>query len=110
MFDWPPLWLIGVTSFHLICFCMAIGLRNHHTMLSIYLFVLLGMAALTQFLNILGIQYIGPTHFDSNGAFIVAIYSFPLLFNVVIVLVFIMKALISIMIQSKRAQLKRKRK
>ncbi|KAI8375427.1 transmembrane protein 18 [Choanephora cucurbitarum] len=100
-------WLIAVISFHLFCFCLAISLRHHSNALSVYFFVLLGMAALSQMLNRLGMDSMGEAYFDSHGAMIVLVYSFPLLFNGVVVLLFIIKALIHAMIQAKRNQLKK---
>ncbi|KAL7314214.1 hypothetical protein PS15m_005816 [Mucor circinelloides] len=110
--DWTQPWLMSVLAFHVVCFVVTIGLRNKHDALSIYFFVLLGLAALTQPLNHLGIKhwksFANEPYFDASGIFIVSVYSFPLIFNGFVTLIFILKATISVLINTKRAQLKQK--
>ncbi|EPB93069.1 hypothetical protein HMPREF1544_00143 [Mucor circinelloides 1006PhL] len=71
-----------------------------------------GLAALTQPLNHLGIKhwklFANERYFDASGIFIVSVYSFPLIFNGFVTLMFILKATISVLINTKRAQLKQK--
>ncbi|KAK4510066.1 AA_permease domain-containing protein [Mucor velutinosus] len=110
--DWTQPWLISVMAFHIVCFLVTLGLRNKHDALSVYFFVLLGLAALTQPLNHLGIKhwksFANEPYFDASGIFIVSVYSFPLIFNGFVTLIFILKATISALINTKRAQLKQK--
>ncbi|KAG1070353.1 hypothetical protein G6F42_026139 [Rhizopus arrhizus] len=71
-----------------------------------------GLAALTQPLNHFGIKhwklFANEPYFDASGIFIVSVYSFPLIFNGFVTLMFILKATISVLINTKRAQLKQK--
>ncbi|KAL0144528.1 transmembrane protein 18-domain-containing protein [Mucor lusitanicus] len=110
--DWTQPWLMSVMAFHIVCFLVALGLRNKHDALSVYFFVLLGLAALTQPLNHLGIKhwksFANEAYFDASGIFIVSVYSFPLIFNGFVTLIFILKATVSVLISTKRAQLKQK--
>ncbi|KAI8980248.1 transmembrane protein 18-domain-containing protein [Pilobolus umbonatus] len=110
--DWSEYWIMATLGFHVLCFVTTIIIRNKHTSLSMYFFFLLGMALLTQPLNTLGIQYwksfsLYP-YFDPSGIFIVSVYSFPLMFNAFVTLIFILKAVFSMLIQVKRAQLRYK--
>lgn len=38
--DWTESWILGVLGFHIVCFIIAIGLRNQHDSLSVYFFIL----------------------------------------------------------------------
>ncbi|KAI8094877.1 transmembrane protein 18-domain-containing protein [Gilbertella persicaria] len=110
--NWTQPWILGLLGCHMMCFLIAIHYRHCHDQLVIYFFSLLGLAALTQPLNQLGInygnQFLDQAYFDPSGVFIVSVYSFPLIFNGFVTLIFILKAVVSIMIQTKRVQLKNK--
>ncbi|CAO3655205.1 unnamed protein product [Mucor hiemalis] len=110
--DWTQPWLLALISFHVLCFLIAIGLRNRHNQLSVYFFVLLGFALLTQPLNSLGMKhwksFCTEKYFDASGIFIVSVYAFPLIFNGFVTLMLILKATLSVMIDTKRAQLNQK--
>ncbi|KAI8644117.1 transmembrane protein 18-domain-containing protein [Parasitella parasitica] len=110
--DWTQPWIMCIMVFHLTCFMFAVGLRNKHNALSVYLFILLGLAALTQPLNNLGMKhwksFSKQPYFDASGIFIVSAYSFPLLFNGFVTLVFVLRATVSALINAKRGQLQQK--
>ncbi|CAO3633534.1 unnamed protein product [Cunninghamella echinulata] len=112
--DWSQTWLTGLVIFHIICFLLVIILRNKHTALSYYFFILLGLAALTQPLNQYGGLYwesfASANYFDESGIFIVSLYAFPLILNGFITLMFILKASFGLMIEMKRRQLMNKSK
>ncbi|KAI8084977.1 transmembrane protein 18-domain-containing protein [Halteromyces radiatus] len=112
--DWSQHWLIGLLTFHILCFILVILLRHRHTALSCYFFVLLGLAALTQPLNQAGAiyweQFAEANYFDDSGLFIVSLYAFPLIFNGFFCLVFILKASFKLMVEMKRRQLQQKAK
>ncbi|CDH49491.1 predicted protein [Lichtheimia corymbifera JMRC:FSU:9682] len=108
--DWSQPWLMALVGFHVICFITTIVLRNHHNALSLYFFLLLGLAAMTQTLNHLGQTYWNRfstvNYFDENGMFIVSVYAFPLIFNGFFTLIFVLKAAANLMVKVKRAQLR----
>ncbi|KAI9482814.1 MAG: transmembrane protein 18-domain-containing protein [Benjaminiella poitrasii] len=106
--DWTQPWILCILGFHTICFIVSILLRNKHNWLSIYFFILLGFAALTQPLNNLGMKHWNGAYFDTSGLFIVCVYSFPLILNCLFTLIWILKATISMLIQTKTLQLKQK--
>ncbi|KAI7880215.1 hypothetical protein K492DRAFT_76802 [Lichtheimia hyalospora FSU 10163] len=108
--DWSQPWLMVLVGFHVSCFITTIALRNHHNALSLYFFLLLGLAAMTQTLNHLGQNYWDRfstvNYFDGNGMFIVSVYAFPLIFNGFFTLIFVLKAAANLMVKVKRAQLR----
>ncbi|KAI9302621.1 transmembrane protein 18-domain-containing protein [Cunninghamella echinulata] len=112
--DWSQTWLIGLVIFHIVCFLLVIILRNKHTILSYYFFILLGLAALTQPLNQYGgnhwQSFASANYFDESGIFIVSLYAFPLILNGFFTLMFILKASFGLMIEMKRRQLMNKAK
>ncbi|KAI8067109.1 transmembrane protein 18 [Gongronella butleri] len=112
--DWSQPFLVALLAFHAITLLTAVLLRHRHTALSCYFFVLLGLAGLTQPLNSLGNthwrSFAASNYFDDSGLFIVSVYAFPLLFNGFVTLLLILKATFSLMIETKRRQLARKKK
>ncbi|KAI9329695.1 transmembrane protein 18-domain-containing protein [Pilaira anomala] len=72
----------------------------------------LGFAALTQPLNSFAMKnwrkFSTQSYFDASGIFVVIVYALPLICNGTLALVFILKATVSLMIETKRAQLKSK--
>ncbi|CAO3611535.1 unnamed protein product [Cunninghamella blakesleeana] len=112
--DWSQKWIIGLIVFHIICFLLNILLRNRHTALSYYLFILLGLAALTQVINQYGSihwrSFASANYFDESGLFIVSLYTFPLIFNIFCTLMLLFKASFDLMIEMKSRQLMKKKK
>ncbi|KAI9006613.1 transmembrane protein 18-domain-containing protein [Phycomyces nitens] len=108
--DWSQSWLKVLVGFHVLCMVMPILLRNRHTLLSIYFFAILGLAALTSPLNSLGAEhwqkFASANYFDPSGMFIVIVYAFPLLINGFFTLFFILRAAIQTMVLVKRQSLK----
>ncbi|CEG82522.1 hypothetical protein RMATCC62417_16582 [Rhizopus microsporus] len=110
--DWTQPWIISIIVFHILCFITAICLRNHHNSISIYFFILLGFASLTQKLNSLGMKYwqsfSNTCYFEPSGVFIVSVYAAPLLVNAFVTMMLIIKAVVSLMVETKRRQLQQK--
>ncbi|CAO3695091.1 unnamed protein product [Rhizopus stolonifer] len=110
--DWSERWIQSLLAFHIVCFIILLYTRNRSNGLSIYFFVLLGLAALTQPLNSLGMTYwklfSKAPYFEKSGIFIVSVYAAPLLINAFFTLIFILKSTISLMIVAKRKQLQQK--
>ncbi|KAI9490546.1 transmembrane protein 18-domain-containing protein [Zychaea mexicana] len=108
--DWSQKWLQGLIGFHVICFATTLLLRNHSTGLSVYFFVLLGMAALVKPLN--GLckthweEFASADYFDESGLFIVSVYALPLVFNAFVTLIFILKTAAGLLVSMKRAQIR----
>ncbi|KAI9247451.1 transmembrane protein 18-domain-containing protein [Phascolomyces articulosus] len=112
--DWTQTWLQALIGFHTVCFITTLLLRNHSTGLSIYFFLLLGMAALAKPLNDLGRthwdNFASANYFDESGLFAVSIYALPLVFNSFVTLIFILKMTAGLLVNMKRAQIKQQRK
>ncbi|KAI8062945.1 transmembrane protein 18-domain-containing protein [Thamnidium elegans] len=110
--DWTQPWIMTLIIFHTICLFITFGLRNQHDRLSVYFFVLLGFAALTQPLNSFAMKnwkaFSTESYFDESGVFVVCVYALPLISNGCLALIFILKAIVSLLIQTKRAQLQNK--
>ncbi|KAG2230760.1 hypothetical protein INT48_001662 [Thamnidium elegans] len=72
----------------------------------------LGFAALTQPLNSFAMKnwkaFSTESYFDESGVFVVCVYALPLISNGCLALIFILKAIVSLLIQTKRAQLQNK--
>ncbi|KAI8141623.1 transmembrane protein 18-domain-containing protein [Fennellomyces sp. T-0311] len=111
--DWSQTWIRGLIGFHVLCFLTTICLRKRSTALSIYFFILLGMAALAQPLNNLGKthweKFASADYFDESGLFIVSVYALPLVFNCFITLMLILKAAAGLLVEMKRAQIRGKK-
>ncbi|KAI7899440.1 transmembrane protein 18-domain-containing protein [Cokeromyces recurvatus] len=73
---------------------------------------LLGLATLTKPLNDFGIKhwqsFSKDPYFNTSGLFIVSVYSFPIILNSLITLMWILKAIVSLFVQTKKLQLKQK--
>ncbi|KAI9318707.1 transmembrane protein 18-domain-containing protein [Dichotomocladium elegans] len=112
--DWSQHWLQGLIAFHIVCFFTTIALRNHHNALSIFFFIILGLAAMAHQLNNLGQQhwqkFASANYFDDQGLFIVSVYAFPLIFNGFFSLIFVLRAASKMMVAVKRAQLRQQMK
>ncbi|ORZ03380.1 transmembrane protein 18-domain-containing protein [Syncephalastrum racemosum] len=112
--DWSQSWLLTLMGFHATCLLITLLLRNRHNALSVWFFVLLGMAALTEPLNTVCSQhwqtFASTNYFDESGMFIVTLYSFPLVFNGFVAMMFVLKAAAGLLIQVKRKQLKNTKK
>ncbi|KAI8977363.1 transmembrane protein 18-domain-containing protein [Mycotypha africana] len=110
--NWNQSWIIAILAFHVLCFIMAVYLRNRHTAISVYFFILLAFALMSQPLNDIGIRhwkiFSDQKYFDKTGLFIVFIYSFPVIINALVALAFILKASATILVQTKIMQLKQK--
>ncbi|KAL0085839.1 transmembrane protein 18-domain-containing protein [Phycomyces blakesleeanus] len=111
--DWSQPWLRALIGFHVICMLIPIFLRNRHTLLSVYFFAILGMAALASPLNSLGAehwkQFASANYFDPSGMFIVIVYAFPLLINGFFTLFFVLRATVKTMVLVKKQSLKAKK-
>ncbi|KAI7872341.1 transmembrane protein 18-domain-containing protein, partial [Spinellus fusiger] len=108
--DWSQPWLLFLLGFHCLCMLVPILIRKKHTALSVYFFILLGMAALTQPLNALGAEhwrsFASTNYFDPSGLFIVTIYAFPLLINGFLTLMLILSEAIHTMVLVKRQMMR----
>ncbi|KAI8378040.1 transmembrane protein 18-domain-containing protein [Radiomyces spectabilis] len=110
--QWSQPWLQALVGFHILSLIMVIVLRNRHTALCVYFFIILGLAALSERMNALGQMYwrnfAVADYFDESGLFISFVYAFPLIINGFITLFFILRAAFTTMVEMKRMQLRRK--
>ncbi|XP_034018544.1 transmembrane protein 18 [Thalassophryne amazonica] len=110
--QWSEPWLIGLIVFHLVClFLTAVTCSYYRAQICLFV-LMVGLVYAAEYLNELAARnwrsFSNFQYFDSNGMFISLVYSIPLLFNTVIIVIVWVWRTFSTMSQLKTLQLKRK--
>ncbi|RZC33838.1 transmembrane protein 18, partial [Asbolus verrucosus] len=83
--DWRDPWLIGLFTFHITIFIMAIFTRNYGNFQALLFFCLLLLVYFSESINKLASNnwkiFSRQQYFDSNGLFISVVFSIPILLN-----------------------------
>jgi hypothetical protein len=83
--DWRDPWLIGLFTFHITIFIMAIFTRNYGNFQALLFFCLLLLVYFSESINKLASNnwkiFSRQQYFDSNGLFISVVFSMPILLN-----------------------------
>lgn len=89
--DWSEGWLVGLVVFHILLTTITVMTRNHHTTQAVLFFLLLLTVRSSETIN----QYAAKNwqsfsrqqYFDSQGMFISVVFSMPVLFNCMMMVV-----------------------
>ncbi|MPC24891.1 Transmembrane protein 18 [Portunus trituberculatus] len=89
--DWSEGWLVALVVFHILLTTVTVMTRNHHTTQAVLFFLLLLTVRSSETIN----QYAAKNwqsfsrqqYFDSQGLFISVVFSMPVLFNCMMMVV-----------------------
>ncbi|KAJ8911528.1 hypothetical protein NQ315_005898 [Exocentrus adspersus] len=86
--DWKDPWLIGLFTFHISIFMMAILTRNYGNFQALLFFCLLLLVYFSESINKMASTnwkiFSRQQYFDSNGLFISVVFSMPILMNCIL--------------------------
>ncbi|XP_045582840.1 transmembrane protein 18 [Procambarus clarkii] len=110
--DWSEGWLVGLVVFHIFLTTFTVMTRNHHTTQAVLFFLLLLTVRSSETIN----QYAAKNwqsfsrqqYFDSQGLFISVVFSMPVLFNCMMMVINWLWLSSSMMVTWKRAELEAK--
>ncbi|CAL4140774.1 unnamed protein product, partial [Meganyctiphanes norvegica] len=107
--DWSEGWLIGLVVFHILLTVFTLLTRNHHTFQAILFFLLLVTVRCSESINEYAAQhwksFSRQQYFDSNGLFISVMFSMPVLFNCMMMVMNWLWLSSSMMITWKRSEI-----
>lgn len=110
--DWQDPWLIGLLTFHLAIFLMALLTRNYGNFQALLFFALLLMVYFSEYINEVASSnwkiFSRQQYFDSNGLFISVVFSIPILMNCMLMVGNWLYQSAQLMTTLKTAQLKEK--
>uniref|UniRef100_A0AAR5Q732 Transmembrane protein 18 n=2 Tax=Dendroctonus ponderosae TaxID=77166 RepID=A0AAR5Q732_DENPD len=110
--EWRDPWLIGLFTFHLSIFMMAILTRNYGNFQALLFFFLLLLVYFSENINNLASTnwkiFSRQQYFDSNGLFISIVFSMPILINCMLMVGNWLYQSTQLMTTLKTAQLKEK--
>jgi len=111
--DWKEPLMVGLIAFHAFTLLFVVATRHHTNIQTMAFFLILGMVALAEQINIFCIEnwstIATKQYFDKGGAFITIVYSAPLLLFAFIILINFLLDLFSLLVAKKTAELKQKR-
>ncbi|XP_066251264.1 transmembrane protein 18 [Euwallacea similis] len=112
--DWKDPWLIGLFTFHLSIFMMALFTRNYGNFQALLFFILLLLVYFSENINTMASShwklFSRQQYFDSNGLFISVVFSMPILINCMLMVGNWLYQSTQLMTTLKTAQLKEKLK
>ncbi|KAK3722096.1 hypothetical protein QZH41_019839 [Actinostola sp. cb2023] len=112
--NWRETWLTGLMTFHVLTFISVLLTRNHTNVQAVIFIFLLCIVLAAEQLNALGEKhwrkFSKEQYFDSNGIFITAVLSGPVLFNCFVMVVLWLWTTSKMMIVVGRGRLRDKRK
>ncbi|KXJ04224.1 transmembrane protein 18 [Exaiptasia diaphana] len=112
--NWRETWLTGLIIFHLLTFISVILTRKHSNVQAVMFVVLLCIVLGSEQLNIHGSKhwrkFSKEQYFDSQGLFITAVLSGPIIFNCFIMMVMWLYTAGKMLIVVGRGRLREKRK
>ncbi|KAI4901326.1 hypothetical protein NFI96_025226, partial [Prochilodus magdalenae] len=89
--EWSEPWLIGLLVFHLLCFAFTVFTCKHYRLQIFHFLLMVTMVYSAEYLNELAAMnwrsFSKFQYFDSKGMFISLVFSVPLLFNTIIIVV-----------------------
>ncbi|KDO83943.1 hypothetical protein CISIN_1g031229mg [Citrus sinensis] len=108
--DWKEPWLMGLMAFHFVLLVVAISSRkNLNFQMYLFLLALAGVYFAENLNRVLGSnwkRFATQNYFDSHGIFLSALWSGPLLFIAIIILVNTLFSLCSLIVRWKKAELR----
>ncbi|CAL8314490.1 unnamed protein product [Boreogadus saida] len=110
--QWSEPWLIGLLTFHTICLGSTLLTCRFYRVQICQFLLMVAMVYSAEYLNELAANYWRSfsnfQYFDSTGMFISLVYSIPLLFNTIIIVIVWVYRTFSTMTELKTLQLKRR--
>ncbi|CAL8318117.1 unnamed protein product [Merluccius merluccius] len=110
--QWSEPWLIGLLTFQAICFGLTLLTCRFYRLQICQFLVMVAMVYSAEYLNELAAMnwrsFSNFQYFDSTGMFISLVYSIPLVFNTIFIVVIWVYRTFSTMTELKILQLKRK--
>ncbi|XP_076069902.1 transmembrane protein 18 isoform X2 [Oratosquilla oratoria] len=107
--DWSEGWLIGLVVFHILLTIFNIITRNHHAIQAVMFFILLLSVRSSELINEYAAanwkQFSRQQYFDSQGLFISVVFSMPVLFNCMMMVINWLWISSNMMVTAKRAEL-----
>ncbi|KAH9757941.1 transmembrane protein 18 [Citrus sinensis] len=108
--DWKEPWLMGLMAFHFVLLVVAISSRkNLNFQMYLFLLALAGVYFAENLNRVLGSnwkRFATQNYFDPHGVFLSALWSGPLLFIAIIILVNTLFSLCSLIVRWKKAELR----
>mmetsp|Transcript_42126 Transcript_42126/g.51141 ORF Transcript_42126/g.51141 Transcript_42126/m.51141 type:complete len:171 (+) Transcript_42126:144-656(+) len=107
--DWTEPWIIGLLCVHAATLILVLATRKNFNFQSFLFFILLGMVLMAEHINEFAgahwTKFATQPYFDPSGLFISAVFSVPLVFLVLIILVNSLINMTNMMVKVKRAQI-----
>lgn len=89
--DWTESWLLCLIGFHILLTTLTITTRHHHTLQGLLFFLLLLTVKCSEIINEYAAthwkRFSYQQYFDSGGLFISVVFSMPVLFNCLLMVV-----------------------
>uniref|UniRef100_A0A3B3BPX7 Transmembrane protein 18 n=1 Tax=Oryzias melastigma TaxID=30732 RepID=A0A3B3BPX7_ORYME len=110
--QWSERWLVGLLLFHLLCLLLTVVTCRYYKAQICHFLLIVGLVYCAEYLNELAAMnwraFSNFQYFDSMGMFISLVFSIPLLFNAMIIVMVWVYRTFSTMTELKTLQLKRK--
>ncbi|KAJ3417188.1 hypothetical protein HDV05_006394 [Chytridiales sp. JEL 0842] len=109
--DWSEPLILSMLTFHLLSFLFILWNRNNTTFLSLALFTLAFLPLSAEHINAWASRnhalLASTNYFDKNGLFISTLLSGPVVVNLGLVMMFLLRGVVRLMVDVKKKQLKR---